>query len=137
MGNWGFVMMVRVLFGGQYTDLCYGYNAFWARVLPTLRLDGDGFEIETMMNVRALYSGLRVAEVPSFEAERRYGEGRLRTIPDGWRVLKTIVREFTSGQRKQRPMSSKTEERNVVHLRRPVSDDGIDVPLLDHAVGES
>lgn len=93
MGNWAFVMMVRVLFGGKYSDLCYGYNAFWSYCLPQLELDGDGFEIETMMNVRALQAGLNVAEVPSFEAKRIYGEGRLRTIPDGWRVLRTIVQE--------------------------------------------
>jgi len=36
---------------------------------------------------------LKVVEVPSFEAERVHGVGRLRTIPDGWRVLKAIVRE--------------------------------------------
>jgi hypothetical protein len=62
-------------------------------VLPRLDLDGDGFEIETIMNVRALRAGLKIAEVPSFEAERVYGSGRLQTIPDGWRVLKAIVRE--------------------------------------------
>ena len=93
LGNMAFVYTVRLLFGGRYSDLCYGYNAFWARVVPLLQLDGDGFEIETMMNVRALHVGLKVAEVPSFEAPRVYGEGRLRTIPDGWRVLKTIYRE--------------------------------------------
>jgi glycosyltransferase involved in cell wall biosynthesis len=93
LGNWGFAMGVRVLFGGIYSDLCYGYNAFWRRVLPCLELYGDGFEIETIMNVQALRLGLKVVEVPSFEAERVHGEGRLRTIPDGWRVLKTIVRE--------------------------------------------
>lgn len=93
-GNWGFVMLVRLLFGGRYTDLCYGYNAFWSDVLPTLRLDSDGFEIETLMNVRALQARLKVVEVPSFEDKRRYGTGRLRAIPDGWRVLKTIWREW-------------------------------------------
>ncbi len=93
LGNWGFAMGVRVLFGGIYSDLCYGYNAFWRRVLPYMELYGDGFEIETIMNVQALRSGLKVVEVPSFEAERVHGVGRLRTIPDGWRVLKTIVRE--------------------------------------------
>jgi glycosyltransferase involved in cell wall biosynthesis len=93
LGNWGFALGVRMLFGGIYSDLCYGYNAFWRRVLPYLELYGDGFEIETIMNVQALRSGLKVVEVPSFEAERVHGEGRLRTIPDGWRVLKTIVRE--------------------------------------------
>lgn len=93
LGNAAFVHTVRLLFGGRYSDLCYGYNAFWTRVLPQLQLNGDGFEIETMMNVRALRAGLKVAEVPSFEAARVYGEGRLRTFPDGWRVLKTIYRE--------------------------------------------
>jgi glycosyltransferase involved in cell wall biosynthesis len=99
LGNAAFAQTVRLLFGGRYSDLCYGYNAFWARVLPVLQLDGDGFEIETMMNVRALRAGLKVAEVPSFEAARVYGEGRLRTIPDGWRVLKTIYREHRAPQR--------------------------------------
>jgi glycosyltransferase involved in cell wall biosynthesis len=94
LGNQGFVLMVRLLHGGKFTDLCYGYNAFWTRVLPDLDLDGDGFEIETMMTVRAVRNGLRVAEVPSFEAKRVYGEGRLRTIPDGMRVLRTIVAEW-------------------------------------------
>ena len=93
LGNWGFAIGVRILFGGIYSDLCYGYNAFWRRVLPHLHLYGDGFEIETIMNVQALRSGLKVVEVPSFEAERIHGEGRLQTLPDGWRVLKTIIRE--------------------------------------------
>ncbi|MBA2635747.1 MAG: glycosyltransferase family 2 protein, partial [Sphingomonas sp.] len=93
LGNMAFVYSVRLLFGGRYTDLCYGYNAFWRRVLPQLQLDGDGFEIETMMNVRALKAGLIVAEVPSFESHRIYGESHLRTIPDGLRVLRTIFRE--------------------------------------------
>ena len=93
MGNGAFVWMVRLLYGGRYTDLCYGYNAFWRRVLPYLDLDGDGFEIETMMNIRALRAGLRIVEVASFEDRRVMGVGNLRTIPDGWKVLTTIWSE--------------------------------------------
>jgi hypothetical protein len=92
-GNLGFVALVRILFGGRYTDLCYGYNAFWVSVLPTLALDGAGFEIETMMNVRALRQGLRITEVPSFERSRIHGVSNLRTFRDGWQVLLTILRE--------------------------------------------
>lgn len=94
LGNQSFVWMVRILFGGKYTDLCYGYNAFWARTLPMLDLDGDGFEIETMMNVRALQAGLKITEVPSFENRRFQGYSNLQTFPDGFRVLKTIFKEF-------------------------------------------
>jgi glycosyltransferase involved in cell wall biosynthesis len=97
-GNATLTMMVRCLFGGRYTDLCYGYNAFWSDVLPRLRLDADGFEIETLMNIRALRAGLRVAEVASFEDKRMHGEAKLRALPDGWRVARTILRErFRTG----------------------------------------
>ena len=93
-GNQLFTTMARVFFGGQYTDLCYGYNAFWRRVLPLLDLDADGFEIETQLNVRALHAGLHIAEVPSFEKLRITGVSNLKTFPDGWRVLKTIFNEW-------------------------------------------
>jgi glycosyltransferase involved in cell wall biosynthesis len=93
LGNWGLTMVVRLLYGGAFSDLCYGYNAFWREVLPQLDLDCDGFEIETLMNIRAFTAGLRIIEVPSFEADRIHGQSNLRTIPDGWRVLKTILRE--------------------------------------------
>jgi len=92
-GNWALVAVVRVLWRGtKFTDLCYGYNAYWKRVAPII-LDAEGFEIETVMNLRAVRAGLRIHEVPSFEAERIHGEGKLLTFPDGWRVLKAIVRE--------------------------------------------
>lgn len=93
LGNFGFVVLVRLLFGGRYSDLCYGYNAVWARDVPRFGLDCDGFEVETVLNIRALRQGMRVTEVASFESRRVYGTGRLRTIPDGWRVLKALLRE--------------------------------------------
>jgi hypothetical protein len=94
LGNQFFVWTVRFLFGGKYTDLCYGYNAFWAWTLPLLNLNGDGFEIETMMNVRALQAGLQVAEVPSFENRRFMGLSNLNAFRDGFRVLGTIFKEW-------------------------------------------
>jgi glycosyltransferase involved in cell wall biosynthesis len=93
MGNRVFVWLVRVFFGSRYTDLCYGYNAFWRDVVDDLHVDCEGFEIETMMNIRALRAGLHIVEVPSFEAARIHGSSNLRTISDGWRVLKTIFAE--------------------------------------------
>ena len=92
-GNSFFVLLVRLLFGERFTDLCYGYNAFWTRFLPVLDPDVDGFEIETLLNLRALRARLNIREVPSFEYNRKHGESHLKTWPDGWRVLKTIVRE--------------------------------------------
>jgi glycosyltransferase involved in cell wall biosynthesis len=92
-GNWGLRTVVRLAFGGRYSDLCYGFNAFWSRILPAIDGPADGFEIETMMNVRVLAAGLKVVEIPSFEAERIHGVSNLRTFRDGLRVLRVIVRE--------------------------------------------
>lgn len=92
-GNRALRLCARAAFGGRYTDLCYGYMAFWRRVLPAFDGDADGFEIETFLNVRSLIAGLRVTEVASFERRRIHGESKLRTFRDGFRVLRTIVRE--------------------------------------------
>lgn len=93
LGNWGLMKLVSLRFGGNFSDLCYGYAAFWRDVLDRMSLDQDvGFEIETSMNVQALLSNLKITEVASTEKRRIHGKSNLRTIPDGWRVLSTIMR---------------------------------------------
>ena len=116
LGNLGFVMAVRLLFGGTYSDLCYGYCAFWSRVLPQLELHSDGFEIETEMNVRALRAKIKVVEVPSFESRRIYGESNLHAIRDGLRVLRLILRERFS-----KPVSAQPSTPQPVLLHHPAS----------------
>lgn len=93
MGNRVLSGTVNVLFGTRYTDLCYGYNAFWRDCLDRLQVDCDGFEVETLMNVRVARADLLVEEVPSVEHERLHGESKLHAIRDGCRVLRTIIGE--------------------------------------------
>ena len=94
IGNWGLTRLANRLHGTHYSDLCYGYNAFWRRCLTQLNADIDGFEVETLINLRAAKSGLRVTEVASFELDRIHGVSNLKTFRDGWRVLGTILREW-------------------------------------------
>lgn len=114
-GNKVLTSLVNVFYRTKYTDLCYGYNAFWARHLPVLNLDCDGFEVETLMNVRAAKAGLRVHEVPSHERCRIHGESNLHAVRDGIRVLKTILRE-----RRRRPSQPVPEP-----TARPAADRGV------------
>ncbi|MCP3993460.1 MAG: glycosyltransferase family 2 protein [bacterium] len=93
LGNWGLMMAARLLFGGKYSDLCYGYFAFWRDALPIINPDAPGFEIETQINVRVLKSKLKIAEVASFEERRLHGVSNLNTWRDGFRILRTIIRE--------------------------------------------
>ncbi|MER7502778.1 glycosyltransferase family 2 protein [Nonomuraea pusilla] len=107
-GNKVLTGIVNVLYGTQYTDLCYGYNAFWARHLDVLDLDCDGFEVETLMNVRAAKAGLKVHEVPSHERTRIHGESNLRAVRDGLRVLRTILREWRRPPKQPQPEPAAT-----------------------------
>jgi glycosyltransferase involved in cell wall biosynthesis len=106
LGNRTLSAFVNLCYGTRYTDLCYGFNAFWRRHVPVLGLDpitvasagdgllwGDGFEVETLIHVRVADAGLVVTEVPSFEHSRIHGVSNLSAFSDGLRVLRTILTE--------------------------------------------
>ncbi|MGA2670104.1 MAG: glycosyltransferase family 2 protein [Dehalococcoidia bacterium] len=97
LGNRIFTILVNLLYGTRYTDLCYGYNAFWKKSLEPLKLKSDGFEIETEMHIQAAKAKLKIAEVPSFERARLDGKTNLKTFRDGWRILRTILWERVRG----------------------------------------
>ena len=115
VGNRGLLSIANALFGASHTDLCYGYAAFRRRAILGLGLTAMGFEIETQLFLRALRNGLSVVEVPSFESPRRSGTSNLHTFRDGWRVLRTIVRERV------------TAESSATGVALDVFDEGIEV----------
>jgi glycosyltransferase involved in cell wall biosynthesis len=93
LGNGALRVAVNRLYRTNLSDLCYGFVAFRRDRLNYLRLRSDGFEIETEMAVRALTASLRIGEVASYEAPRRYGKSNLHAWRDGRRVLRTLLRE--------------------------------------------
>jgi hypothetical protein len=93
LGNSVLSGTANLLHGTNFTDLCYGYNAFWSRCLPFISLDVPGFEVETLINLRMASAGMKITEVPSYEKERISGQSNLKTFRDGFRVLGTILRE--------------------------------------------
>jgi glycosyl transferase family 2 len=93
LGNACLSGAANLLHGTHFTDLCYGYNAFWARCLPFISLDVPGFEVETLINLRIAAAGMKITEVPSYEEDRISGQSNLKTFRDGFRVLGTILSE--------------------------------------------
>jgi hypothetical protein len=93
VGNRLFTILTNLLFSTKYSDLAYGYIAFRKSAFNGIKLTSDGFEIETELNIKAAKAGLEIKEVPSFEKKRLSGEGKLCSLPDGWRILKTILKE--------------------------------------------
>jgi len=94
LGNLFFLKLLKLFFGANFTDLCYGYMAFWSDIVSRLNLSDAGFEIETAICVRALVNNLKIEEIPSFEFHRNYGESKLHPFKDGLRVLKVLLREW-------------------------------------------
>ncbi len=111
IGNRALCVFVNFLYGTAYSDLCYGFNAFWRRVAPDL-IDvpgvssgnpvwGDGFEVETLLSIRVAQADMAVTEVPSFEYPRIHGASNLNAFRDGIRVLRTILAERVRARRRQ------------------------------------
>jgi glycosyltransferase involved in cell wall biosynthesis len=104
-GNAALLGLLNRWYGSSLTDLCYGFCAVRRSALPALALRSSGFEIETEITARALRSGLRVGEVSSFEAPRRYGRSHLHPIRDGWRVLRVLLAERPARGRATEPVA--------------------------------
>ncbi len=123
LGNTVLTAIVNSMCGTSFSDLCYGYNAVWRQHVAVFDLDvsapnddgsmrrGDGFEIETLLHMRAAAAGLRIVEVPSRERPRIFGESNLYAMRDGMRVLRTIMNERKRLSRRDRSaMAGRTQE---------------------------
>lgn len=126
----------NLAFKTDYSDLCYGYNAFWADILSELDLPavdavlepgesmlwGDGFEIETLLNCRVAALKLEITEVPSVERLRIFGESNLRAVRDGLRVLRTIRAEKRRSNEQRRKATVGRPIRVPVQSSRPAAE---------------
>lgn len=99
LGDAGIRLLLRIFFGARYSDATYGYFAVRADCRDHLNIDTNGFESEILIVIRAYRSGLRIAEVPCFEANRIHGESNLSAIKDGIKIALIIVREKVRGYR--------------------------------------
>jgi glycosyltransferase involved in cell wall biosynthesis len=93
LGDRGICYLIWLLYGSLYSDATYGYIAVRATSLAALNIDTDGFEVETLIGIRAVRAGLRTTEVPCYEAKRIHGASNLSVLHDGWRILRVILSE--------------------------------------------
>ena len=141
VGNWVLSKLVNILYGTKWTDLAYGYAAFWTDAINRIGLQeiyelevseeaassrrpqhyGHGFEIETLLFCRTAASGFRVVEVTSFEHVRVLGSSNLSAIRDGFRVLRGISEERW-GRHRQRLAVATTIDERMAARRRQIAD---------------
>lgn len=84
---------VQWLFGSQIEDMLTGYKGFSRRLVKTMPLTSEGFEVETEMTVHALSLRVPIVELDAPYRERPAESlSKLRTFRDGSRILLMIGR---------------------------------------------
>jgi glycosyltransferase involved in cell wall biosynthesis len=100
-GNRVLTGLVAWFFGEQMGDMLSGYRIMSRRFVKSFPALASGFEIETELTVHALQTRLPIAEVATPYTERPpASSSKLRTIPDGIRILHLITRLI----REERPL---------------------------------
>lgn len=79
IGNPGMTMLVKVLYGSGFTDLCYGYCVFRRELLERVVLDANSFKIEMHFSVGTSPEFPRLRS--QLEARRNSGQSNVRAIP--------------------------------------------------------
>lgn len=92
-GNYIFTKTVRTLFSGQFTDVLSGYRVLSRRFVKSLPMFSSGFEMEAELCAHADRLHVATAEVATpYTARHQDSSSKLRTVPDGLRILAAIVR---------------------------------------------
>jgi hypothetical protein len=80
------------LFGAALTDVACAYKAAPTRLLKSLNLRSNRFEMEAEIAARLLARGVQIVEVPVRYRPRTYAEGKKIHPVDGLRILMTLLR---------------------------------------------
>ena len=105
-----FALIARLLFRVRWTEVCYGFwilkrehskkiGLFELVEKPGTALNfaklpyGHGFEFDQVLFLKAHKSGLKLAEIPSFELKRNFGPSKLSALKDGFRTLSVLILE--------------------------------------------
>lgn len=86
-------LVIKICFGKSTADVLTGMRAFSRRFVKTFPVLSSGFQLETEMTMHAMDKCMSIASVPVAYTEREKGnDSKLKTIPDGIRVLRAALR---------------------------------------------
>ena len=89
--------LINRIFHADIRDVMTGYRAMSYRFVKSFPVVSQGFEIETEMTIHAVDKNMSIMNYPVQYRERPDGStSKLRTIPDGIKVLRTIFRLFSN-----------------------------------------
>ncbi len=91
-GNRLIKTMMERFYLARIDDMLSGYRVLTREVVEDLTLISTGFEIETEINIRAVWRGYRIVCVPTIYKKRPEGSvSKIRLFSDGYRILATML----------------------------------------------
>lgn len=95
LGNSMVCGLIRRLFDCELTDVMSGLRIFSEDVAKNVPLVAKGFEVETEWTIQLLTHGYFIKEFAvEYRARREGSHSKLKTFPDGFKVLWTIFKMF-------------------------------------------
>jgi glycosyltransferase involved in cell wall biosynthesis len=90
VGNHLLTWIANKLYGTRISDLCTGYWGFSRKVIDSLKLEANGFELEATMFAEIAKRGYRIGEVP-IHYRRRISPDKLRSLRDGFKIGRMLI----------------------------------------------
>ncbi|WP_413741249.1 glycosyltransferase family 2 protein [Sodalis sp. RH15] len=97
--SWGNKILtgcVKLIFGGEFSDMLSGYRVFSKRYVKSFPALATGFETETELTVHALELRMPYAEIDTpYSPRMESSVSKLSTYKDGAKILKTIIKLYS------------------------------------------
>jgi glycosyltransferase involved in cell wall biosynthesis len=92
VGNAMFNLAIMVLTRTPVTDSQSGFRAFKKEVLEKINLQSTGYDIEVEMTIKSLKNSFVFQEKPICCEKRQHSYSKLKTLHDGIRIFRAIIR---------------------------------------------
>ena len=93
VGNKLFTLLANILFNKIFTDIATGYKVFTNKVIKTMDIQSNGFEIEPEITAKvSKNSQLNIYEVPITIYSRNYSEGKKVRWWDFFIYIYTLIK---------------------------------------------
>ena len=86
-----FNQLIHFLVKNRVSDSQSGYRTMKIELLQNMKLQSDGYEIESEMLVKTAKFGYKIKEIPISFEQRTYGKSSLDPIIDGFKILLSII----------------------------------------------
>lgn len=95
LGNQLVKNIINILFKSKLNDIMSGYRAFNKKLVKSVPILSEGFELETELTLSCLDKRYIIKEIPINYKDRPKGSvSKLNTFKDGFKVLKTIFKIY-------------------------------------------